>query len=164
MNENNVQKKKLHEMTDEELKSLSDKEVEQLYMETLREFADVCSSMFSHIGQIANNKEQALQTGDNKSAEVLETIESFASDVLKDDLTKFTEIVSGLTDDIKEKDGKTLSLFDKSQSRGKSFVDAMSQDARVQQENIQARRDARYEEMIAKSEEMDIPTIGGRRH
>lgn len=164
MNENSVQKKKLHEMTDEELKSLSDKEVEQLYMETLREFAGVCSSMFSHIGQITNKKEQALQTGDNKSAEVLETIESFASDVLKDDLTKFTEIVSGLTDDIKEKDGKTLSLFDNSQSRGKSFVDAMSQDARVQQENIQARRDARYEEMIAKSEEMDIPTIGGRRH
>ena len=164
MNENSVQKKKLHEMTDEELKSLSDKEVEQLYMETLREFAGVCSSMFSHIGQITNKKEQALQTGDNKSAEVLETIESFASDVLKDDLTKFTEIVSGLTDDIKEKDGKTLSLFDNSQSRGKSFVDAMSQDARVQQENIQAKRDARYEEMIAESEEMDIPTIGGRRY
>ena len=95
---------------------------------------------------------------------VLETIESFASDVLKDDLTKFTEIVSGLTDDIKEKDGKTLSLFDNSQSRGKSFVDAMSQDARVQQENIQAKRDAWYEEMIAESEEMDIPTIGGRRY
>lgn len=40
----------------------------------------------------------------------------------------------------------------------------MSQDARVQQENIQARRDVRYEEMIAKSEEMDIPTIGGKGH
>lgn len=164
MNENSVQKKKLHEMTDEELKSLSDKEVEKLYMETLRKFAGVCSSMFSHIGQIANKKEQALQTGDNKSAEVLETIESFASDVLKADLTKFTEIVSGLTDDIKEKDGKALSLFDNSQSREKSFVGAMSQDARVQQENIQAKRDARYEEMIAESEKMDIPTIGGRRH
>ena len=157
MNENSVQKKKLHEMTDEELKSLSYKEIEQLYMETLREFAGVCSSMFSHIGQITSEKEKALQAGDNKSAEVLETIGNFASDVLKDDLTKFTEIVSGLTKDIKEKDGKTLSLFDNSQSREKSFVEAMSQDARIQQENIQARRDARYEEMIAEAGEIESP-------
>ena len=59
----------------------SDKEIEQLYMETLREFAGVCSSMFSHIGQITSEKEKALQAGDNKSAEVLETIGNFASDV-----------------------------------------------------------------------------------
>ena len=49
----------------------------------------------------------------------------------------------------------TLSLFDNSQSREKSFVEAMSQDARIQQENIQARRDARYEEMIAEAGEHD---------
>lgn len=48
--------------------------------------------------------------------------------------------------------------------RGKAFVEAISSQARVQDESMQQRRDERYEQMMEESETMDIPTIGSRKH
>ena len=55
-------------------------------------------------------------------------------------------------------DAKTLSLFNQSdKDRERAFVETMSSDARANEEYIQARRDARYEEMIQEAGEIYTP-------
>ena len=55
-------------------------------------------------------------------------------------------------------DAKTLSLFNQSdKDRERAFVETMSSSARTHEEYIQARRDARYEEMIQEAGEIYTP-------
>ena len=50
-------------------------------------------------------------------------------------------------------DAKILTQDNKSLEMEKSYVETISSQARLQQENIQRRRDERYEEMISEAEE-----------
>lgn len=62
----------------------------------------------------------------------------------------------------KELEGKKLQIDNSSKLESeKEIVEKLSENARINRENIQAKREEKYEQMINDSEE--IPTIGSRR-
>jgi hypothetical protein len=62
-------------------------------------------------------------------------------------------------------EGKAKNITDSlEQERGKAFVQSMSSSFQTYKDSIQTSRDSKYEEMIEEAEQMDIPTIGGRKH
>ncbi len=148
------QKRYLSDYTQEELSKLSVDQVQQLFMETLKEIVEVSESATRHINQLDEYRKKAEQSGDEKTAGELGQVVDSARSHLTDGLTACGNIV----ENIKKEEAKTLSLFNQSdKEREKAFVETMSSGARVHDEYIQARRDARYEEMIQEAGEIDSP-------
>ena len=112
------QKRYLSDYTKEELGKLSVDQVQQLFMETLKEIVEVSETATRHINQLDEYRKKAEQS----------------------------------------EDAKTLSLFNQSdKDMERTFVETMSSGARAHDEYIQARRDARYEEMIQEAGEIESP-------
>lgn len=148
------QKRYLSDYTKEELSKLSVDQVQQLFMETLKEIVEVSESATRHINQLDEYRKKAEQSGDVKTASELGQVVDSAKSHLADGLSTCGDIV----EDIKSEDAKTLSLFnqlDKDSER--AFVETMSSGARAHDEYIQSRRDARYEEMIQEAGEIESP-------
>lgn len=148
------QKRCLSDYTKEELSKLSVDQVQQLFMETLKEIVEVSESATRHINQLDEYRKKAEQSGDEKTASELGQVVDSAKSHLADGLSACGEIV----EDIKSEDAKTLSLFNQSdKDRERAFVETMSSGARAHDEYIQSRRDARYEEMIQEAGEIESP-------
>ena len=112
------QKRYLSDYTKEELGKLSVDQVQQLFMETLKEIVEVSETATRHINQLDEYRKKAEQS----------------------------------------EDAKTLSLFNQSdKDMERTFVETMSSGARAHDEYIQARRDARCEEMIQEAGEIESP-------
>ena len=153
MNQDN-KKKTLSDYSIEELNKLSFNEVQQMYIETLQAIVELSESVTRTINKLDEYRKKAEQSGDGKTASELGGAIDSAKSQLDDKLSRCCEIV----EDIKTEDAKTLSLFNKSvKDRERAFVETMSSDARTHEEYIQARRDARYEEMLQEAGEVDTP-------
>ena len=148
------QKRYLYDYSKEELSKLSVNQVQQLYIETLKAIAELSESVTRTINKLDEYRKKAEQSGDGKTASELGRAIDSAKSQLDDKLSRCCEIV----EDIKTEDAKTLSLFNKSdKDRERAFVETMSYDARTHEEYIQARRDARYEEMLQEAGEIEPP-------
>lgn len=148
------QKRYLSDYSKEELSKLSVNQVQQLYIETLKAIAELSESVTRTINKLDEYRKKAEQSGDGKTASELGRAIDSAKSQLDDKLSRCCEIV----EDIKTEDAKTLSLFNKSdKDRERAFVETMSSDARTHEEYIQARRDARYEEMLQEAGEIEPP-------
>lgn len=148
------QKRYLYDYSKEELSKLSVNQVQQLYIETLKAIAELSESVTRTINKLNEYRKKAEQSGDGKTASELGRAIDSAKSQLYDKLSRCCEIV----EDIKTEDAKTLSLFNQSdKDRERAFVETMSSSARTHEEYIQARRDARYEEMIQEAGEIYTP-------
>lgn len=139
--------KDIKNMTNEELKKLTEEELKVMVNDTLNQILSVFTSATKHVAQLEEYQKKANSLGLNSDA-IDQTL-----DYAKPKLVKFLDDVNGLTSDIYGMDTKILTQDSKSLEMGKNFVETMSSQARMQQENIQRRRDERYEEMIFKDEE-----------
>lgn len=153
MNEGN-NKKSLSDYTQEELSKLSPEQVQQMFMETLKEIVEVSQSAAQHISQLDEYRKKAEQAGDEQIANELGLVVDSAKNHLADGMMSCQEIV----EDIKNEDTKTLSIFNRvSSERGKALTETLSSGARAHDEYIQARRDERYEQMIEEAGEIESP-------
>ncbi len=149
------QKRCLSDYTQEELSKLSVDQVQQLFMETLKEIVEVSESAARHINQLDEYRKKAEQSGDERTASELDQVVDSARSHLTDGLTACGNIV----EDIKKEDAKTLSIFNQSaKEREKAFIETISSGARAHDEYMQSRRDARYEEMIQEADEIESLT------
>lgn len=138
----------------EELNKLSFNEVQQMYIETLKEISELSKSVTRTINKLDEYRKKAEQSGDEKTASELGQAIDSAESQLDDKLSACCEII----EDIETEDAKTLSLFNQSdKDRERAFVETMSSGARTHEEYIQAIRDRRYEEMIQEAGEIDPP-------
>lgn len=154
MNEGN-NKMNLTDYTKEELSKLSPDEVQQLFMQTLKEIVEVSQSATQHINQLDEYRKKAEQIGDEQTASELGQVVDSAKSHLADGMVSCQEIV----EEIKGEDAKTLSMFNRTNSeRGKALTETLSSGARAHDEYIQARRDERYENMIEEAGEIESPT------
>lgn len=71
MNENNNQKS-LSDYTKDELSKLSPNQVQELFLETLKEIVEISQSATQHISQLDEYRKRAEQSGDEKTADELE--------------------------------------------------------------------------------------------
>ncbi len=134
-------------MTDEELKNLTEEQLRALINDTLNKFAYVFSSASKHISQLEEYRKKASLSG-TRIDEVDQMLD-YAKPKLKKALGDIQDIVG----DVYGMDAKILTQDNKSLEMEKSYVETISSQARLQQENIQRRRDERYEEMISEAEE-----------
>ena len=153
MNEGN-NKKSLSDYTQEELRKLSPDQVQQMFMETLKEIVAVSQSAAQHISQLDEYRKKAEQAGDEQTATELGQVVDSAKSNLANGMISCQEIVV----DIKGEDAKTLSMFSKtSDERGKTLTETLSSGAGAHDEYMQARRDERYEQMIQEAGEIESP-------
>ncbi|MCR5629713.1 hypothetical protein [Eubacterium sp.] len=153
MNEGN-NKKSLTDYTQEELSKLSPDQVQQMFMETLKEIVEVSQSAAQHISQLDEYRKKAEQAGDSQTANELGLVVDSAKNHLAEGMVSCQEIV----EEIKKEDAKTLSMFSKaSDERGKALTESLSSGARAHDEYLQARRDERYEQMIEEAGEIESP-------
>ena len=154
MNEGN-NKKNLTNFTKEELSKLSPDQVQQLFIETLKEIVEVSQSATQHINQLDEYRKKAEQAGDEQTASELGQVVASAKSHLADGMVSCQEIV----EEIKGEDVKTLSMFNRTNfERGKVLTEVLSSEARAHDEYIQSRRDERYESMIEEAGEIESPT------
>ncbi len=148
------QKRDFSDYTQEELSKLSVNQIQQLFMETLKEIVEVSASATRHINQLDEYRKKAEQSGDEKTAGELGQVVDTARTHLNEELTACGNVV----ENIKAEDAKTISIVNQSsKAQEKAFVETISSDARAQDEYIQARRDARYEELIQEAGEIESP-------
>ena len=153
-------KKNLTNFTKEELSKLSPNQVQQLFIETLKEIVGVSQSAAQYINQLDEYRKKAEQDGDEQTASELGQVVDYVKSHLADGMVSYQEIV----EEIKGEDVKTLSMFNrKNFERGKALTEALSSEARAHDEYIQSRRDERYESMIEEAGEIESP-INRLRH
>lgn len=153
MNENNNQKS-LSDYTKDELSKLSSNQVQELFLETLKEIVEISQSATQHISQLDEYRKRAEQSGDEKTADELEQIVETSKKRLAEGLISYNETIK----EIENKDVKTLSIFNQTRiNREKSFVEVMSSGARVHDEYMQSKRNERYEKMIDEAGEVETP-------
>ncbi len=150
----NDSRKNLTDYTKEELRSLSPDQVQQLFIETLKEFVEVSESAAKHINQLDEYRKQAEQSGNEQMANELGLVAESTRSHLTDGMISCGKIVK----EIETEDAKTLSIFNQvTSNRGQAFVETMSEGARAHDEYMQARRDERYEQMIQEAGEVESP-------
>lgn len=87
------------------------------------------------------------------AAEPLGTVRKCLQEMTRQKIKEFTNYVNNQIDESQPED-YARSIGDSHRvERGKAFVEAMSSQARANQELIQQRRDARYEEMVNEANE-----------
>lgn len=152
MNENN--NKILTDFTKEELGKLSPDQVQQLFMETLKEIVEVSQSAAQHINQLDEYRKQAEQAGNEQTANELGQAVDSAKSHLANEMISCQEIV----EEIKGEDAKTLSIYNRANvERGKALTETLSSGARAHDEYIQAQRNERYEKMVEEASEIESP-------
>lgn len=152
MNENN-EKINLANYTEEELSKLSPDQIQKLFFETLKEIVEVSQNITKGIDELDKRRKKAEQSGDSDKASVIGQAADNVKMAFAGKVSACNEIIEGI-----KEDAKTLSIFNQSNiDREKSFVEIISEPARVQQESIQKRRDEMYEEMIKEAVEVESP-------
>lgn len=85
----------------------------------------------------------------------LGTVVSCVQEMFRQEVEKFTEYVNGQIEK-SEPEGYARTIDDHHRvERGKAFVEAMSSQARANEELMQQRRDERYEKMIDEYDNLD---------
>lgn len=101
----------------------------------------------------AKLNELLLSCREEYSVDPLGTVRKCVQEMARQEIEKFTDYVKGQIDE-SDPDDYARTIGDSHRvERGKAFVEAMSSQARANQDLIQQRRDERYEEMINEADE-----------
>lgn len=101
----------------------------------------------------AKLNELLLSCREEYSVDPLGTVRKCVQEMARQEIEKFTDYVKGQIDE-SDPDDYARTIGDSHRvERGKAFVEAMSSQARANQDLIQQRRDERYEEMINEADD-----------
>lgn len=110
----------------------------------------------------AKLNELLLSHKDEYVVEPLETVKKCVQEMIRQTMQEFTDYVNGQISESSDGDYARTIYDSQRVERGKAFVEAMSSQARANEEAMQQRRDERYEQMINEAEEIESPM--GRLH
>lgn len=97
--------------------------------------------------------ELLLSCREEYSVDPLGTVRKCVQEMARQEIEKFTDYVKGQINESDPEDYARTIGDSHRVERGKAFVEAMSSQARANQDLIQQRRDERYEEMINEVDE-----------